>query len=143
MIVLPVSLTAAAAAALINLWLAIRIGRIRTSEKILMGDGANASLVAAMRAQANFVEYTPFVLVLLALIELASGTSIWLGLIAAVYLLGRLAHGIGMMQTYPSRFRMIGTIVTFMTLIGLAIAAVAIAYLSEGMVTMSEIVPAE
>jgi len=143
MIILPVTLAAAGAAALINLWLAIRIGRIRTTEKILLGDGANPALVAGMRAHANFVEYTPFVLILLALIELATGTTIWLWAIAAVYLLGRLAHGIGMTQSSPSRFRMIGTIVTFLTLLGLALAAIAIPYLSAGRVTTTEIVPVE
>jgi uncharacterized protein len=143
MIILPVTLAAAGAAALINLWLAIRIGRIRTAEKILMGDGAHPALVAAMRAHANFVEYTPFVLILLALIELATGTTVWLWAIAAVYLLGRLAHGIGMTPSYPSRFRMIGTIVTFVTLLGLALTAIAIPYLSPGRVTTTEIVPAE
>jgi uncharacterized membrane protein YecN with MAPEG domain len=59
--ILPITLSAAGAAALINLWLAIRVGRVRTSEKVLMGDGGNEGVIAAMRAHANFVEYTPFI----------------------------------------------------------------------------------
>ena len=41
MTILPVTLTAAAAAAILNIWLMIRIGRIRAAEKISVGDEDN------------------------------------------------------------------------------------------------------
>lgn len=127
--ILPITLSAAGAAALINLWLAIRCGRVRTSEKINMGDGGNDKLVAAMRAHSNFVEYTPFVLILIALIEMATGTSTWLWIVSAVYLLSRVAHGLGMTGGLPQG-RVIGIIVTMLTLLGLGLYAVAIPYLT-------------
>lgn len=77
--ILPISLTTAGAAALLNLWLAIRIGQVRTREKISVGDGGNEALMRRMRAQSNFVEFTPFVLILIALLELGTGTTTWLG----------------------------------------------------------------
>jgi uncharacterized protein len=139
--ILPITLTAAGAAALINFWLAMRIGRIRTSQKIFVGDGGNEPLIAAMRAQSNFVEYTPFILILIGLIELATGTSTWLWIVSGVYLLGRVAHGLGMTDSLP-KGRMIGTIVTFLTLLGLAIYAITIPYLSGPQVIATDVVQA-
>jgi len=138
MIILPITLTAAGAAALINIWLAMRCGRVRTSQKISIGDGGNEALVAAMRAQANFVENTPFVLVLLAVIELAWGSPLWLWIVSGVYLLGRVGHGLGMTGTFKSG-RLIGTLTTMLVLLGLAIVAIAIPYTTVNAIQMHEL----
>ena len=131
MTLLPITLTIAGAAALLNIWLARRVGQIRMSDKISIGDGGNQALTARMRAQANFVEYTPFFLILLALIELAIGSKIWLWVVAVIYILGRIAHGFGMGRPHPDplRLRMIGIVVTFLVLLGLALYAIALPYL--------------
>ena len=71
-ILLPTTLAAAAAAALINFWLANRIGKLRISEKISVGDGGNELLARRMRAQLNFAENVPFGLILIAALELAA-----------------------------------------------------------------------
>ena len=63
MLMLPISLTIAAGAALLNLWLATRVGCVRGQEKVSIGDGGNDRLIRRMRAQANYVENTPFVLI--------------------------------------------------------------------------------
>lgn len=116
-IILPVALTSAGAAALINLWLGVRVSRVRVAEKIMVGDGGNLRLIARMRAQLNFAEYTPLILVLIGLIELASGTSLWLWIVAAIYILARVLHGFGMDGWMPGR--LIGTFVTMLTTLGL------------------------
>ena len=67
-IILPVTLTAAAAAAIINLWLAIRVGQMRGTTKTIHGDDAGGPLTRRMRAQLNFVETAPFVLALIVLL---------------------------------------------------------------------------
>lgn len=139
--ILPITLTAAGVAALINLWLAIRVGRVRTAEKINMGDGGNDRLIGAMRAQANFVEYTPFVLILIAAIEMATGTTWWLWAAMAAYMLARVAHGVGMTGK-SNPFRGIGILVTMLVLLGLAVTAIAIPYLSFGRITATEVMPA-
>lgn len=137
MIILPISLTIAGAAALVNFWLANRIGQVRRQEKISVGDGGNERLIRRMRAQANFVELTPFVLILIALIELAVGTSTWLWIVGAVFIVGRILHGIGMDGWVPGR--MIGTIIALLTLIGLAGYAIAIPYFSFGDAVVTEV----
>jgi uncharacterized protein len=123
MIVLPVTLAAAAAAAVLNIWLGMRIGALRTALQISVGDGGSESLQRRMRAQANFVENTPFVLVLIAAIELAGKGSWWLAYGAAVYFLARVAHGFGMDGGKAQVGRMVGTIVTLLTQLGLAVVA--------------------
>ena len=123
---LEITLIIAAAAALINIWLAIRVGRVRTSEKVSVGDGGNELLIRRMRAHANFVEYTPFFLILLALVELAWGTNIWLWGAAIIFILGRIAHGFGMDGI--GKLRMFGTMSTLLVLLSLAIYALFIAY---------------
>src|SRR3546814_18284343 len=62
MIILPISLTIAAGAALLNLWIALLVGRVRTKEKVFIGDDGNDLLTRRMRAHSNCVENTPFML---------------------------------------------------------------------------------
>ena len=133
MIILPITLTIAGAAALLNIWLARRVGQMRMTHKVSIGDGGNEALIARMRAQANFVEYTPFVLILIGLIELAKGPQLWLWIVGVVYILARIAHGFGMDRPRPDplRLRMIGTVVTALILLGLALYAIALPYLER------------
>lgn len=127
-IILPVALAATAACALINLWLAFRVGMVRRSEKISIGDGGNERLTARMRAQLNFAEYAPIVLILIALIELASETTEWLWGVAALFVIARILHAFGMDGWRPGRA--IGIGLTFLILAGLALYAASIPFLS-------------
>jgi len=125
--ILPITLTAAAAAAALNMWLSIRIGMLRSSKKIFMGDGGDESLICRMRAQANFVENTPIVLILIGAVELARGQNPWLMGVSAVYMLGRAAHGVGMDGGVFGPGRAVGAMTTMATQLGLAVWAVTIA----------------
>lgn len=124
--ILQTTLTLAAAAAIVTIWHMVRIGRTRAAEKISIGDGGNEVLIRRMRAQANFIENTPFVLMLIAAIELAEKGGGWLAIVGAIFMLGRVAHGIGMDSEKQSMFRAIGTMVAMLTLLGLAIVAILI-----------------
>ena len=124
---LPLTLTMAAAAGLINIWLAIRIGQVRTSQKVSVGDGGNEFVIRRMRAQANFVEYTPFVLVLIGALECSGYAATWLWVVGVVYMIGRLAHGLGMDGGAFGIGRMIGTLTSMLTLLGLSGYAIYVA----------------
>ena len=127
MTMLPIALTAAGAAALVNFWLSWRVAQVREAEKIWVGDGGNARLVARMRAQLNFAEYAPVVLLLIALIEWARGTHWWLAVVAGLFVLGRVLHGLGMDGW---RFgRAAGMVCTAPVMIGLALYALVIPWL--------------
>lgn len=126
MFFLPIALVTAGAAALLNFWLGLRVSRLRISEKIMVGDGGNARLLARMRAQLNFAEYAPLVLILIALVELARGTQAWLWGVALLFIVGRVLHAFGMDGWKPGR--MIGIALTMLTMLGLAAYAVYLGY---------------
>ena len=131
--ILPITLTVAGAAALLNIWLMIRVGQVRTSEKVSVGDGGNEKVIRRMRAHSNYIETAPFVLILIGLIEMTGTSSTsptWLWIVGGIYLLGRIAHGIGMDDGKFGKGRMIGTLITMLTLLGLAIYAILIPYLT-------------
>lgn len=128
-IMLPITLVTAGAAAIINLWLALRTGAVRNRAKISIGDGGNEMLIRRMRAHANFVEYAPFIIILIGLIEVTGGTTLWLWAASAAFLLGRVAHPLGM-DGLPGG-RAAGTIVTFLLLLGLGGYAVTLPFLAH------------
>ena len=132
MTTLPITLTIAAAAAIINVWLAVRVSQLRVRHKVSIGDDGNDQIRCRMRAHANFVEYTPLFLVLLAAVELARGSATWLWAVAILYILARLLHPFGMDRPAPNILRMTGTVVTWAVLLGLAVYALAIPYSDRG-----------
>lgn len=123
-----ITLIFAGVAALVNLWLAIRCGRVRTAEKISHGDGGSVLLQRRMRAHLNFAENTPLVLVLILVLELSGTPPLWLAIGAALYIIARIAHGIGMDADSGSKARMFGTLVTMLTLLALAGLAIGTGY---------------
>ncbi|UAB77697.1 MAPEG family protein [Erythrobacter sp. SCSIO 43205] len=124
---LSVTLSSAAAAAILNIWLMLRVGAVRQAEKISVGDMDNENLIRRMRAQANFVENAPFVLILIAAIELSGRGEPWLAWVAGAFIIGRVAHAFGMDGGSMQIGRMIGTLVSMLTLLGLGIVAALIA----------------
>lgn len=94
--VLTTTLSFAAAAAVINIWLAIRIGKLRGAEKVSVGDGNSEALMRRMRAQANFIEQTPLTVILVGFVELAGKGGQWLAIGCALFAIGRICHAFGM-----------------------------------------------
>ena len=96
------------------LLLAIRVIRARRGARVAVGDGGNALLMRRMRVHANFAEYVPIALILMALAE-SLGTTPWLLHGLGVALVGgRLAHAYGMSQPQEKfGFRVTAMVVTF------------------------------
>ena len=92
------------------------------------GDSGNNLLARRMRAHANFIEYTPIVLILFCLVEMAVGASLWLWIAALIYVVARVAHAFGMDADAPTVWRAGGALLTWVVMVGMAIAALAIAY---------------
>jgi uncharacterized membrane protein YecN with MAPEG domain len=126
--VLTITLTIAGAAALINLWLSVRVSRLRYTHKVSIGDGGKEEVATRMRSHANFAEYTPIFLILLALVELARGSETWLWAVGIVFVLGRLAHPFGMDRPAPNALRIGGMIATYTPILILAAYALSIPY---------------
>jgi uncharacterized protein len=128
MTTLPITITIAAAAVLINTWLGVRVTRLRRLHHISIGDGGNPAVATRMRSHANFVEYTPLFLILLGLVEAARGSPVWLWAVAILFVLGRLAHPFGMDRPAPNALRLAGMALTWTMLVGLALYALTIPY---------------
>lgn len=126
-ITLPVTLASAAAAGILAIWLMIRVGQVRRAFQVSIGDGGEEAVTRRMRAHANYVESAPFVLVLIAAIELAAAGGGWLQWVAIAYFIGRILHALGMEGGSLQIGRMIGTIVTLLTLLGLGVVAALVA----------------
>jgi uncharacterized membrane protein YecN with MAPEG domain len=125
--ILTTTLSMAAAAAVLNIWLMIRCGQVRAKVGASVGTGGDDLLERRMRAQLNFVESTPWVLALIAAIELAGKGGQWLAIVGGLYILGRVCHALGMDGAGFAKGRMVGTFATLLTQAGLAIVAVLIA----------------
>ena len=128
---LPITLTIAGAAALLNIWLGLRVSRLRRLYKVSIGHGGKGALATRVRAHANFVEYTPFFLILLGLVEMARGSEPWLWGAGILFILGRLAHPFGMDSPERTWMRSVGMVATWAVLLGLAAYAIAIPYLDR------------
>jgi uncharacterized membrane protein YecN with MAPEG domain len=131
MLVLPITLTLTGAATLVNIWIAQRVGQMRGVHKVSIGDGGIEPLIARMRAHSNFVEYTPFFLILVALIEMARGSQLWLWAVGILFMIGRIAHVFGMDRPPGNRVRTLATVVSGIILVGLAGYAISIPYLER------------
>lgn len=125
-ILLPVTLSSAAAAGILAIWLMLRVGQVRMSQKVSIGDGGNELVTRRMRAHANFVESAPFVVLLVGVIEIAGKGGSWLPYVAGAYFIGRILHGFGMEGGSLGWGRSIGILVTMLVLLGLSIVAVLI-----------------
>jgi len=99
------------------LLLASQVIRARRAAGIAVGDGGDASLVRRMRVQANFAEYVPLALLLLALAESLGTSPLLLHVLGLALLGGRLLHAFGMSQADEKfAFRVAGVVTTFSTL---------------------------
>ena len=123
MMPVPVTLAAAAAAVFVNIWLGWRIAQFREDFKVSVGDGGQEPLLRRMRAQANYIENAPFFLILVAALELSGANRPALAVVTAIFMLARIAHGIGMDSTDKGKWRMWGMIGTSLPLLGLALWA--------------------
>jgi uncharacterized membrane protein YecN with MAPEG domain len=126
---LPITLTIAGAAALMNVWLGLRVSMLRRLHKVSIGDGGRNDVATRMRAHSNFIEYAPFFLILLALVELARGSATWLWAVGILFILGRLLHPFGMDRPGASGMRVAGIVITWACLLGLAAYALTVPYL--------------
>lgn len=121
-----VTLTTAGLCGLILLILSLRVSAARGKARVSIGDGGDALLLARGRAQANFIEYVPLILILMGLIEGYDGDRRILGILGIVLIVARILHAIGMGRPAPNPARMIGALGTYVALLGLSVWALII-----------------
>ena len=118
------SLIAAILAALF-LYLSLGTIKIRRANKIPIGDGDNTRLQLWIRAQGNFAEYSPFILLLLFILENNGVSSIEIAIFGSLLIIARIMHAYsltkheqyvdGILQAKPT-FRVAGMMLTFVVM---------------------------
>ena len=111
----------AALSTLLVLILAVRVIAYRRSHKIGLGDNGDAELCKRVRAHGNAIEYLPFGLLLLLILELNQTAPLLLHVFGCVLLLARLAHAWGVSHhSGVSPGRLLGVILTVGVLLAMA-----------------------
>ncbi len=111
---------------LLMAWLALQTIKVRRANRVKLGDGGNFALQSAIRAQGNFAEYMPIVLILLFLLEYNGMYSLVIHAVGMAFLAGRWIHAQGLLKD-NLRYRMRGMDFTLAILIGLAVANILLA----------------
>ncbi|MBV9890648.1 MAG: MAPEG family protein [Rhizobacter sp.] len=105
--------------------MSIRTLLLRRKLRVAVGDAGNTQLLRAMRVHANFAEYVPFCLLLVAFCELQGTPASWLHAALTGLLVGRLSHAYGVSQVKePSGLRVLGVALTLTVLFSSAIRLV-------------------
>ena len=119
---IPATLITAGLLGLVFLALTIRVVGRRVSGKIMIGDGGDSQMLERIRAHANFTEYVPLTLLLMAGIEIAAGHHApWLWISGGLLVLARIAHAIGMSRPSPNPFRAGGALISWGLILGLSL----------------------
>lgn len=82
----------AALFAVILLPITIRVGLRRIATETWFLDGGDEILLKRIRSQANFLEYVPFALFLMALVEIGGASATYLHAIGGILLISRVMH---------------------------------------------------
>ena len=83
----------------------------RRSSKVAYGDDNNKKLIKAIRAHANFFEFTVFFIISSFLLEILDANQIYVLFVNIVFLLGRISHAYSMLKE-KTLFRVIGMMAT-------------------------------
>ena len=75
--------------------LGFQAGRLRGARNISIGDGGDPELLLAMRRHANFVEFVPLALVLIALVEMNGAPKLAIHALGAGLVVFRASHAVG------------------------------------------------
>jgi len=112
---LPVTSLYAALLAFFFVAITIRVARYRGKTGIHLGNGDNEILLRLNRGQQNFTETVPLALLLIALMELAGASSVWLHTLGTMLAVGRFLHYLQLTQTLKHlAFRGTGMLATLL-----------------------------
>jgi uncharacterized protein len=105
----------------------------RNKTKLMLGDGTGTGLPdaqglqVAVRAHANFAEFVPLILILLACLVHEDANPIFFLVLCAALVLGRILHPIGIRILTPNVPRAAGAMLTWAVLIIASIAVIVLA----------------
>ncbi|WP_112810928.1 MAPEG family protein [Ensifer sp.] len=104
------------------LWM--RVSSARTALSCSIGDGGDPKLLQRIRQHGNFIEWVPFVLVLMVLAEAQGTDALWLHAAGVLLIIGRLAHPFGLPVDnagHPLRYLGNGTNILAVAILAIAL----------------------
>ena len=113
-----ITLISASFLGLLLVYLSYNVSKNRLRAKVDLGVGDDEGLLVASRAQGNFVEYAPFGLVLIGLLEYSRVSWYLVMGVAVALVVGRYMHGLSLGK-FEGRnpFRFYGTILTWLSIL--------------------------
>jgi uncharacterized membrane protein YecN with MAPEG domain len=101
------------------LFLALSARVVQKRSNVSLGDGGDPELLRRIRGHANFAEYVPLILLMMAMLEFGGAMPIWLlHLLGVTLVVARVLHGIALSYTAKWKFgRFYGTLLTFIVLL--------------------------
>ncbi len=103
--------------ALLLIVLSARVGATRMKHKINLGDGGNDAMTKAIRTQGNYIEYAPAAIGGLVLLALLNTPVMVIHILGGVFFFARVSHFLGLGLGVWPMGRMIGTVLTMLTLL--------------------------
>lgn len=104
--------------ALLFFVLSMRVVQLRGPKGASLGDGGNPELMRRIRGHANFAEFVPLILLLMALLELSRFSITLLHAMGITLVVARLLHGYALSFTERFTFgRFVGAALTFLLLV--------------------------
>jgi hypothetical protein len=91
---------------------------MRRKHRVTVGTGGKDHLELAVRMHGNNAEFVPLALLMLLICELSGGSSMLLHIFGGSLLIARILHVIGLPRPAPNVPRVVGTGVTWLTIIG-------------------------
>lgn len=122
--IIPITALYAALLVAVLVCLTTRIGLLRAKTGISILDGGNKHLAVEMRRHGNFAEHVPLLIVLMAIVELNGGSSVFLHVVGIVLVISRVAHPVGLHHDrVQAPLRLIGAVGTSLSTIALGAMA--------------------
>src|ERR1700748_1123954 len=119
---MPITALYAGLLASLFIWLSMRVIQKRRGARVGLGDGGDGELLRRMRVHANFAEYVPLALLLMALAESLKTDGRILPGLGIALVVGRIVHAYGVSQSKESfSLRITGVAVTSTVLLVAAV----------------------
>lgn len=125
---MPITTLYAGLLALVFVVLSFRTIGARRAARVEIGDGSDRELLRRMRVHANFAEYVPIALILMALAETLKSGALLLHGIGLTLLVGRIVHAYALSQSpHILRLRVAGMVATLTAIMAAAATCLALA----------------
>ncbi len=118
---LPVTFFLTALFALMLVGLSIFVSMWRRVLNVAFGDGNSDILRRRIRAHANFIENAPFLILIVAALEIGQATQWVVGLIAIAFIVARVMHALAILFGRDAKLRAAAMIVQHITTVIAAI----------------------